>query len=817
MMDISIFTWWLAVQFLGIVALPITAILFDKFPLKGYAFSKVMGLLAVGYVSWLLAILRVAGFRFEAVFIASLLVLAAGLWGLGRSGLHELLATLRTHWRALLSCEVLFAAMLFAGLWIRWNGAVGAAILGTEKPMDLAFISGILKSGFFPPKDPWLAGFAINYYYLGYAFVAMLATLSGASVGEAFNLGLATTFALTALTIAGLLAALTASTRRPSGERSPASGVTMGALLGVIFVLILGNQSGAFQVLLGSSQVVALDGRQLLSAITERLQGQTTIQVDPPVSAADFGVISQLTPDPNAQFDWWWSSRAVWDDVNTGTGLVERRYAITEFPFFSFYLGDLHPHVLSLPFGILALALAFAALQGPLPSTLALQARGWVTVMVTALVLGGLYAINSLDAPTYALLYAGGLILGYRRESPGETATQILRKTMSALALVGLGTIVAYLPFLFTYQAFAGGRPVPEPWSRVPIVGSLAKMLLPAPDHTGLHEFLSFFGVFIFILLVYAVNTRSRRDPTPPAERGRTAWALSDRFIWLWPLVALLVGLPLGMPMFALLVLALVCGLVAWRYADRTARSFVLLSTAVGALAVFGPDLVYLRDPFENRMNTIFKFYYQAWVIWGTSAAYAACALLRRARRRPLFTLVWGIPALLLFLGALVYPLEALRHGQAWVTTQPTLDGLAYWRDSSPDEAAAFQWIIDNTQPGDTVLTAVGNSYDGSTGWAAAVTGRSTLLGWSGSHERLWRSRSPTVLEEVAARERDIPVIYTTTDHRAALQLLERYNVQYVYIGPAERRFYAGQGLDKFDSMLKLVFQQGDVRIYRCP
>jgi uncharacterized membrane protein len=99
----------------------------------------------------------------------------------------------------------------------------------------------------------------------------------------------------------------------------------------------------------------------------------------------------------------------------------------------------------------------------------------------------------------------------------------------------------------------------------------------------------------------------------------------------------------------------------------------------------------------------------------------------------------------------------------------------------------------------------------------AAATGRATLLGWSGSHERLWRRRSPDILAEIEARERDVPVIYNTTHVPTAKKLLEHYGVDYVFVGPAERRLYAGQGLDKFDAFLELVFQEGEVCVYRRP
>jgi uncharacterized membrane protein len=81
----------------------------------------------------------------------------------------------------------------------------------------------------------------------------------------------------------------------------------------------------------------------------------------------------------------------------------------------------------------------------------------------------------------------------------------------------------------------------------------------------------------------------------------------------------------------------------------------------------------------------------------------------------------------------------------------------------------------------------------------------------------LWRRGSPAALDEITARERDIPIIYATTDTAIAHQLLNQYDVHYLFIGPTEQRLYGGLGLEKFDDFLQPVFQQGDFRIYRVP
>ena len=50
---------------------------------------------------------------------------------------------------------------------------------------------------------------------------------------------------------------------------------------------------------------------------------------------------------------------------------------------------------------------------------------------------------------------------------------------------------------------------------------------------------------------------------------------------------------------------------------------FALLLTVSGLLLVLAPEFVFLRDVFNARSNTIFKLYYQAWLLFGVAAAWA--------------------------------------------------------------------------------------------------------------------------------------------------------------------------------------------------
>ncbi len=799
----ALWRWWLAMQVIGMVALPLTVGCLRYLPLHGYPFSKTLGLLLVGYTSWLLGMLHLVPFGVTSLLLVLLLLSVVGGWSI-RTDWHPLLSDLRRRWRALLACEVLFTLALCFGVWLRWHGAVGPAISGTEKPMELALLSGVLRSPTFPPNDPWFAGYTFNYYYMGYVLIAALKLLSGVNLGEAFNLGMATILALTALTIAGLIVMLIEVTQQralaPAGSHSR-RGRTAAALLGVLLVLGVGNQMSALQLLLGSTEVRSLDGGQLLTALGRRLRDAAVPELNsPPTSDTnlDANVIMPLTQRP--AFDWWTPSRAIWDAVVTTDGTLERRHLITEFPFFSFYLGDLHPHVIALPFATLGLGLLLALLICPA----ALGSRPgvpWHLIGLAGLLAGMLYAINAWYAPTFLLLYAGTLALRYRRLA-GTHQLIDLRGYGRDLGSLLLTMTLLIAPFWLTFQPPGGTQPVPLPWSELPVVNTLAQTVAVTAHHTQLHAFLIIFGLFFVLLMAFGIAVPGHQ-----------------RQLWIVPGVVLPGGMLIGFPLLALLPLALLLAWHAWNSADNPVRALVLWTTAVGALVLFGVDIIYIRDYLEgdiSRLNTLFKFYYQVWLFWGILAAYATWALLQAPLRR-VATLVWAIPASLLLLGALVYPVGALGWGEPWGQRGRILDGLAFLQQHAPDELAAMRWLQTHADPDEVMLTAFCNCDYNQIGRVASVTGQPTLLGWSFAHQALWRSGIPAQMAEIQARERDIPRIYMTTSIDTARQWLVHYRVRYVYIGPTERRLYAGPGLAKFARFLDPVFQQGEVQIYAHP
>jgi uncharacterized membrane protein len=235
---------------------------------------------------------------------------------------------------------------------------------------------------------------------------------------------------------------------------------------------------------------------------------------------------------------------------------------------------------------------------------------------------------------------------------------------------------------------------------------------------------------------------------------------------------------------------------------------FSLLLVFFGALLVLGPEFFYLRDQFGYRINTIFKFYYQAWILFGIAAAFGTAVLVNELRG--LWGYLFDAGIAITVMAALIYPTLSI-----WTKTDGftptygwTLDGTVYLEKQSPEEMAAIDWL--KTAPPGVVAEAVGGSY---TQFARIATnsGQPTVLGWPG-HESQWRGGS----EEMGSRQSEIERLYSTNDWDEAQNILRQFDVRYVYVGPLERTAYRVSE-NKFKRFLQPVFQEGQVTIYEVP
>lgn len=926
----QILTYWLVAQAFGLVGLPLAQRLLYALPDRGYAFAKPLGLLLTGYLAWLLAMLGLAQFSLGLIIIAAVGIAGGGVFLARRASPEagDLGLWLRQRWQMVLGYEVVFAlALVFVAVLRSYHPDPH----GTERPMDFAFFNAIQRSPSFPPHDPWMSGYSINYYYFGYLLMSVAALVGGQEPAVSFNLSLALTYALTALGIAGIVYNLIGLTRAeraasslvpepvveqpdepeptpnmPDGEpwanTAPlASGITeaqtdillpgtlaaveeapepalavaeveqddgvmpepvaetartmpgstrfrqlttvLAVVLALVFVLLAGNQGGALQVISGTHMILALNGEDMGRALLNGLGPREPLTLDPPWRGWDFDGTTTITPIDTVQdFNWWNPSRALWDEVSDWNETEQRsvgvrRYAITEFPFFSFWLGDMHPHVMALPFGLLALALALHTQARPELPAFGKRIHGWLELLLSGVILGSLYVINSWDFPTYLLMFLGSLLLLYTRhsrtEQPAQRTWLLSWQQWRAWAIQGGAVIVAslalFLPFYLTFRSLVGARDTPI---TIPILSTISRTIgIVTWSRTPWFTFVIIFGLFFVPLVAYVIaqylpsrTAQADQETTPPHQSNQS------HFLLWFTLVIAAIGLVTGFPLAALLPLALYAGQCALTRLERPAATFTLSAFALGCLILVGTEIVYIRDVFESRMNTIFKFYYQVWLIWGVLASYALWWLLARRieDRAPQVPqhqagnrlgLLGSIAVVLLVVpllaGALVYPW--LTAGKMFSRETPVGLNGKNPRQYTAEGEAAIAWLRANAPAGAVILEAVDGSYDTSSigyGGVSSTTGLPAVLGWPG-HEDQWRGGDPVAHAQIEPRKQDVTRIYTTTDTAEARALLDKYLVMYVFVGDAERITYPPEGFAKFPELGQAVFEQGSVIIYK--
>src|SRR3990172_875834 len=193
--------WYIILTILGWLTFPLAHYLFPALADRGYTLSRAAGMLIWGYIFWLLASLGIAQNDMGGILLALALLVGLSAWSVvnRQSSIGNFLQSNKA---LIITTEILF---FVAFAFLAFVRSANPELASTEKPMELAFINGILRSPVFPPQDPWLSGYAISYYYFGYVMTAMLARLSGIAGSMAHNLMTSLIFALGAVGSFGIL------------------------------------------------------------------------------------------------------------------------------------------------------------------------------------------------------------------------------------------------------------------------------------------------------------------------------------------------------------------------------------------------------------------------------------------------------------------------------------------------------------------------------------------------------------------------------------------------------------------------------------
>ncbi|MEP7190097.1 MAG: DUF2298 domain-containing protein, partial [Roseiflexaceae bacterium] len=439
--QVPVLIWLLVLELIGLAAFPLLFRMLPGLPDRGFALAKTLALLWVAYVAWLLGSLHLLSFTPASVWLGAGLLLMAGAV-VGWRARRELLAFMRQRFVALIVAEEIFLLAWLSFLLIRaLNPDLWHPARSGEKPVDLAFLTAVLKSAAFPPYDPWFAGGYLNQRYFGFVLVGALTHLTSIVPSTAYNLAVPTLFALTALGAWGVgynLVAPKARDDRPfapaqdgratTDDRRPKRRGGQWSVVGRLErrAIIAGGIAVVFVVLAGN-----------LSNALFFLRGYAA---------------------QNARRPEW----VYWDAVHIAR-LTPRANTINEFPFFTFLYGDLQPHMIALPLALAALGLMVALARRTMNDERRRRLGAFVvrrsSLILLALVVGALGATNDWDYSTYLAMSVAtlGLVALARRRRGATRRVAMIGWLVSSLGLFALSKLL-FLPFTQHYAAVTGLR-----------------------------------------------------------------------------------------------------------------------------------------------------------------------------------------------------------------------------------------------------------------------------------------------------------------------------------------------------------------------
>ena len=285
----------------------------------------------------------------------------------------------------------------------------------------------------------------------------------------------------------------------------------------------------------------------------------------------------------------------------------------------------------------------------------------------------------------------------------------------------------------------------------------------------------------------------------------------------------------------AFTIAALGTALALYHLHDRP-RAFTLLLGAFAFGLVAMTEIVFLKDVFAGsypRMNTVFKFYFQAWALLSITSGAALyfvyegfqSAVSVKGWQRWVGRggqVIWSAVLLVFFLAGMVYPIVgSYQRTNHYTQRTNSLDGLNYLQSYDPSDYAAIRWLNSHVQGGPVIVEAFnpqGGDYS-DYGRISAFTGLPTLMGWAG-HEYQWRVNwlnDAYNANDFYHRGADISAIYTNPNPDTVLSLMNRYNAHYLYVGSLEKTTYPQANLNRFSGFMQRVYSANGVTIYRVP
>ncbi|QHQ62506.1 hypothetical protein Ana3638_18375 [Anaerocolumna sedimenticola] len=618
--------------------------------------------------------------------------------------------------------------LLFLFLFLIWTYIRGfkPEAYGTEKFMDYGFMTIMMRGDYMPPKDLWFAGSTINYYYVGQYMAAFMTKLSLCTVNVGYNLMLMTLAAFAFVLPLSLIYNVTQNFLEDYTIKYKRTPVFAGLL------------SGAGVCFAGNMHFTLF---YWIVPILRNLLG--------------------IKSDDDSHY--WFPDSTRYIGYNPDT----KDKTIHEFPSYSFILGDLHAHVINIIFVLTVLGILFAWMLYRKKQRNMIgqeekshKKRLWKEILNPYILLIGFFiglfhTTNFWDFPIYYVV-AGAVILFSNLVDYGmdialneDGRYRLSQKPFWITAFQGITVIIVAkltaLPFTLNFDQIS--TKIQISYAHTPFYQLIILWGLPITLVLGL-----------FIELIQKFNQKSKEPQT--LESGELKINESNH---------------------SNLIIKFLAGL-------NISELFILTLGLCGIGLVLIPELVYVKDIYSGdykRANTMFKLTYQAFILFGTSAGFIFLKFIRERRFR--WQIKFVIFTLILFLSSLWYSKVSIGawYGNIFNTAgYKGLDAAAYLKTQMPYDFKAINWMNENIKGTPVILEANGDSYSDYERVSVA-TGLPTVLGWY-VHEWLWRGNT----EVIDKRAADIQNIYTSSDKELVKSLIDKYQIEYIYVGKCEMEKY---------------------------
>ncbi len=794
---LTVICWLAAFWLLGVIFMPMTAVVFKPLKDKGYGVAKLFGLIVWGYFVWLAASLGLPYSRgtilgvLGVLFVVNLLI-AFRKKDRIKPALKEIRSDVRT-------ADIVFFVCFFVFLFVRWmNPDLWHPYKGGEKPMDFSYFMAILKSVSFPPYDPWFAGDTLNYYYYGMYLAGLVVKLLGVIPTVAYNLILPLWYAFLGSAAFTIGKTLYLKAWKPSaGNLGKADRAGIVTLVGM---QVLGNLGTVVQIKnelidLGNSGTGYSGLKAFFVGIGKLMSGQSLMMY---------------------KGDWYWvPSRAIPDT------------SITEFPIFTFLYADPHAHLFALPITTLVLVWLIAMTARFTDGGHHGKGEWMLSFAAAPLLIGTLYPTNTWDMPTYLCVALAVLLYLLTRCFVLNAAPVCRRRRVilmiALLVLIAALSVGLFLPYL---KSNTQQQQSVEYFDET---------------HTPIRSFLMHWGVFLFFITAWYAVEIYRWMKYTPLRIGRELLRKNKRLLFAGAAVyALILFIMAGLGVriiWITLPLMTVSLLLLLRSDISDCERFVCFLVGVALFAANLVEVVHLKGDY-GRMNIVFKFYNQIWIMLSVCAAFALVDILKRNEEEhfsgvlvPVFRSCAG----LLVFGAFLYPVfaaAAKMTDRISASAPHTLDGMKYMETSTyyqddfvmdlSEDYAAIRWMQDNVEGSPVIVEASPTEYKFGSRYTV-YTGLPGVVGWN-YHQRQQRSgRSNEVWERVNG----IGDFYNTTNLDDAVRFLAKYNVKYIIVGQMEKGMYSAAGIAKFSEaagesgngaedgcLWKCVYDHGHTQIY---